>query len=117
MTDSSNLDRQLGMLPATFAALLDEGLVVDAPLTVEFFFFATERASAESLHVALRPTVTAVGVDEVRQGLFKKRVVAWSVTGSATVVASETALKRWITDMVVLGERHQSEFDGWGASV
>lgn len=117
MTDSSNLDRQLGMLPETFAALLEAGLDLDAPLTVEFLFVATERVSAENLEEALRPSATDVVVDEVRRGLIKKRVVAWSVTGSATVVASKAALERWVTDMVGLGERHEAEFDGWGASI
>lgn len=117
MPDASNLDRQLDMTPTTLKALLAEGVVADAPLSVEYFFKAPSFEVAQSLGSALSDEVDDVTVHEIRGGFLKRRVEAWSVAGSATVTASEAALRRWVTDMVILGERHQSEFDGWGASV
>jgi hypothetical protein len=86
-----------------------------APLAAEFFFDAPTENAAQALARELEPGSTQVHVRSDRVGLIRRREV-WSVAGFTLIDSpSLEHMKRWVTEMVVAGERHGCTFDGWGA--
>ncbi len=116
MTDKYDdaLGTQLAMNSQTWAQLTEHGVDPDTELRLGFLYWCPGKAAAEALSQEL--TSLGYAVECERRGSLLRRV--WAVEGETPPSTwSLEKLNVWVTEMVGRARAHQSEFDGWGASV
>jgi Regulator of ribonuclease activity B len=109
----STLATQLRMTPATWHSLQEHGVDEETSLRLDFLYFASGEADAESLERFL--------FDETDYEIERKPPnddSGWIVTGQTqqTTVSFEV-LAEWVAWMVAAGAQYGCKFDGWGASI
>lgn len=105
---------QLALNPGTWKRLLELGVTPETPLCLDFKFRAPDEQQARALAEELS---SGGGEARARRGGLLRRNV-WVVAGKASATTwTLEKLNDWVHLMVLLGQRHHCDFDGWSTTV
>jgi phosphopantetheine adenylyltransferase len=111
-----DLGRQLELTSATWLKLQEVGVTEESELRLDFFYFTPAEEEATALARFLRET-TDYDV-EAHSHQTDEGLTEWTVDGTTELTTvSGSVLDDWVTWMVAAGNKHDCEFDGWGAAV
>jgi hypothetical protein len=109
-----NLCTQLALNPGTWKRLLELGVTTESQLRLDFKY----RTPGEEQARALAADLSSEGTEARarRGGLLRRNL--WVVEGKASPTSwTLEKLNDWVHLMVLLGKRHDCDFDGWSTTV
>jgi len=98
----------------TWATLQDVGVAAGTLLPVDAFFYSSDEARSSALAADLRTAGWDVNTETSTRGLFRKRTT-WAVQANKTLPAGLDTFDAMVRSLALAAERHDVEFDGWGA--
>ena len=107
-----NLESQIRMTPETVRQLRQYGVMDDAELALEFFFYTDSQAKASALAAAL--SNEGYSVEEGPSASDEETML---VTGWTTrITMDDKTVVDWAKRMCQIGFEHDCQFDGWGTN-
>lgn len=111
------LEHQLKMNQTTWSKLTQLGMRTGDALSIDAFFAAARKESAELLAKALTDTGWESEASSSKAGFLRRRTV-WNIQASKRVSDVDMGtLDALVKELDALADEHQAEFDGWGTGL
>jgi hypothetical protein len=107
-----NLANQMAMAPQTIEQLRGIGVLPEATLRLEYFFYAASRETGDALTSVLHSKGYSSDCRPAADGSATFCITGWS----NPLPMDEATVVRWTAEMCRLGFEHDCEFDGWGTT-